>query len=308
VTTDPSTSEVAPASAPRSFLQELSEVARAIWSAPWTVRAFAVVLVILYAPIVAEAAKVWVKDDKQAHGVFIFPIVLFLLWLLRADIRAAAESASARPAPWGVLLLVIGLLLEVASYLLRIKWFPMLSMIPVLVGAILVLHGVAVWRVVAFPVLFLFFAAPLPDAITLPTSARIQRQSTDCAVWAMTTAGFPILQMGNRIDTATCSVEVAEVCSGFKKLTALIAFAFLYGFMFPLGMGKRMLLVASAYPIALFANVVRICALIGVGSTWGENALHTAHDSAELAVLVVSFGLFVLAGKAVGCRNLRFLA
>ena len=78
--------------------------------------------------------------------------------------------------------------------------------------------------------------------------------------------------------------------------------------MFPLGMGKRMLLVASAYPIALFANVVRICALIGIGYTWGEHALHTAHDSAELAVLVVSFGLFVVAGKAVGCRNLRFLA
>ncbi|MCC6484194.1 MAG: exosortase/archaeosortase family protein [Armatimonadetes bacterium] len=285
-----------------SVVQSIASAAGAFWRAPWPVRLLSVVLVVLYAPVVAAAARVWVTDDKQAHGVFIFPVVLFLLWVLRDAIRQAKPSPSA----WGLALLFFGLALETFSYLLGIKWFPMLSLIPVLAGVILALHGRALLKVVAFPVLFLFFAAPLPDAISLPVSAQIQRASTDSAVFTMTTMGFPLVQTGNRIDTPTCSVEVAEVCSGFKKLTALIAFALLYGFMFPIGLGKRLLLLASAYPIALFANVIRICALTWIASTWGENALHAAHDWAELSVLVVSFGLFILVGKAVGCRSLRF--
>lgn len=289
--------------APRSsVVHSISAAASAFWSASWTVRAFSIVILALYIPVIADAAHVWITDDKQAHGVFIIPVALFLLWILRDRIRQATPSPSA----WGLALLFFGLTLETLSYLLGIKWFPMLSLIPVLAGAVLALHGIGLWRVVAFPILFLFFAAPLPDAITLPASAQIQRASTDGAVFAMTTMGFPLVQTGNRIDTPTCSVEVAEVCSGFKKLTALIAFSLLYGFMFPIGLGKRILLVASAYPIALFANVIRICGLTWIGSTWGENALHAAHDWAEIAVLVISFGLFVLVGKAVGCRRLRF--
>jgi exosortase len=152
----------------------------------------------------------------------------------------------------------------------------------------------------------LLFAVPVPDAVTLPASAHVQTQSTNIAAATLTTFGLPILQTGNRIDTPTISVEVADVCSGFKKLTSLVAFSVLYGFLFPIGLGRRILLVASTYPIALFANAVRICFLTTVGSHYGESALTAAHDGAEIAVLVVAFVLFVLVGKGLGCQKIRF--
>lgn len=285
-----------------SPLQELQAAGRRALAASWAVKVFAIAVTALYVPVLIDAARIWMKDENQAHGFFIIPIVLFLLWMLRDSIREARPAPSA----WGVPLLAFGLLLETSSYLLGIKWFPMLSLIPVLAGAILALHGTNLWRVVAFPVLFLFFAAPLPDAVTLPLSAQIQRASTTGAVVMMRGMGYTLLQTGNRIDTPNVSVEVAEVCSGFKKLTALVAFSFLYGFMFEAALWKRVLLVLAAYPIALFANVVRICGLIVIGDAGGEAALHAAHDWAELAVLVISFGLFVLLGKVLGCRKLRF--
>lgn len=268
----------------------------------WTVKLTLVALVVLYYPVLAEDAQTWVNDENQSHGIFIIPIVLFLLWLLRDRIRAAVPA----PTAFGVVLLAFGLLILVASFLLRLKLFPMLSLVPVVAGLILALHGKNLMRVVLFPVLFLGFAAPLPDAITLPVSAAIQRASTDVSAWTMVTMGYPLVQTGNRIDTPTISVEVAEVCSGFKKLTALIAFSFLYGYMFNIGMFKRAVLVVSAPFVALFANVIRVCALIFIGSTWGVGALKTAHDYAEMGVLVVAFFAFIGIGKLIGCQKLRF--
>jgi len=297
------TSEAKPRK-PGAAMEEFRAFGRSAMGAPLAVKLLVLVLIALYVPVVGEAARIRFKDENQAHGVFILPIVAFLLWVLRADIRAAA--AEPKPTVWGVWLLAFGLLLLTASWLLGIKWFPMLSMIPVIAGAVLALHGRALWRVVAFPVCFLFFAAPLPDIITLPISTQIQSASTDGAVAVMSTLGYPLIQTGNRIDTPTVSVEVAEVCSGFKKLTALVAFAFLYGFMFRASLWKRVVLVAASYPIALFANIVRICALVYIGSTWGQHALEGAHDWAELSVLVISFGLFVALGKATGCKELRY--
>jgi len=284
------------------FAEDVRAVGVDLLRLRWGVKLFLLGILLLYIPVVQEAARIWLKDENQAHGVFIFPIVLFLLWVLRDEIRAAKPA----PSVWGLAVLGFGLLLESAAYLMGMKWFPMLSLIPVLAGGILVLHGRNLWKVLCFPVLFTFFAAPLPDAVTLPLSARVQRESTTGAVVVMKTLGYTLVQTGNRIDTPTVSVEVAEVCSGFKKLTALVAFSLLYGFMFPIGVGKRAVLVASAYPIALFANVVRICGLIAIGSAWGDTALHVAHDWAELFVLVISFVLFTLFGKALGCTRLKY--
>ena len=288
--------------AARGFAQELAGGWEALKRAPRGVLLLVALLVALYVPVVAEAAKIWVKDENQAHGVFIFPISLFLLWMLRREIRAAKPE----PAAIGVWLLGFGLLIQTAAWVLGIKWFPMLSLIPVIAGAVLVLHGRNLWKVVAFPVCFLFFAAPMPDIIILPLSTEVQNQSTTGSVILMSGLGYPLIQTGNRIDTPTISVEVAEVCSGFKKLTALVAFAFLYGYVFNVSLWKRAVLVLAAYPIALLANIIRICALIFIGSAWGQHALEGAHDWAELSVLVISFGLFVLLGRLLGCRELRF--
>jgi len=176
----------------------------------------------------------------------------------------------------------------------------------VLWGGILLLHGTELWRKLRFVVFFLIFAAPMPDLITRPLSAQIQNASTVISAEAMSFLGYPLIRTGNRIDTPQVSVEVAEVCSGFKKLTALVAFSFLYGFMFDIGIGKRALLVLSAYPIALITNSIRICALIAIGSAGGESALHAAHDWAEMGVLVVAFVLFTLWGRLLGCKTLKY--
>lgn len=259
-------------------------------------------LAVIYAPLLAEAARQWVNDGSSEHGVLILPIALGLIWMLRDKMRAC------RPAPSlaGAWLLGAGLLVETAAYLLRLRWFPLLSLVPVLAGAALALHGPALWRVLRFPILFLVFLAPVPTAVTLPVATAIQCASTAGTTQALNLLGVPAVQNGFQIDTPTLSVEVAQECSGFKKLTTLLAFAVFYGYVYALPWSRRLALALAVAPIALAANVLRILALVLIGSAGGTRALHTAHDGAEVFVVIVSFALLTWAGKSLGCRNVQF--
>lgn len=289
-------------SAPPDLLPDLAAARTPSWPTLLPAAPLALLLAVIYAPLLAEAARQWVGDGASEHGILILPIALGLVWMLRDKVRAC-RPAPARAGAW---LLGAGLLLETASFLLRVRWFPLLSLVPVLAGAVLALHGPALWRVLRFPILFLVFLAPVPTAVTLPAAAAIQRASTTGTAQALTLLGVPAVQDGFDIVTPTLSVEVAQECSGFKKLTTLLAFAVFYGYVYGLPWPRRLLLVLAVPPVALAVNVLRILALVLIGSAGGPRALHAAHDGAEVAVVIVSFVLLTCVGKGLGCRSLRF--
>lgn len=279
------------------------EVAHALrWPALLPTVLLALLLVVIYAPPLADAAHQWISDGTSEYGVLILPIALGLVWMLRDKARAC-QPAPARVGAW---LLGAGLLLETTAYLLRLRWFPLLSLVPVLAGAVLALHGPALWRVLRFPILFLAFLAPVPTAVTLPAAAAIQRASTTATTQTLTLLGIPAVQDVFEIVTPSLSVEVAQECSGFKKLTTLLAFAIFYGYVYALPWPRRLALVLTVPPVALAVNVLRILALVLIGSMGGARALHAAHDGAEVFVIIVSFALLTGVGKGLGCRSLRF--
>jgi hypothetical protein len=116
----------------------LRDILRQIRGVSLTVKLFTLALLAIYLPALAEASRVWLKDDKQAHGVFILPLVAFLLWLLRDDLRKVGE---ARPTVWGLVILGIGLFVQAGSHILGLQAIPLASVVVVLWGTILLLHG-----------------------------------------------------------------------------------------------------------------------------------------------------------------------
>jgi len=265
----------------------------------WPVGLLAVALAIIYVPLLAEAVRIWESDDAETYGFFILPIVAFLIWLQRGKLR----EIPLRPTRAGVVLLAAALLLETAAYLLRLKWIPLLSLVPALAGAVLAVAGRDWWRLLRFPLLFLAFAAPIPAAITLPISTAVQQVSTKGVVEGLNLVGIPAIQNGFQIDTPTASVEVAKECSGFKKLTSFLVFATLLGYLGTLTWPKRLALVASAVLVAIVVNIARIAALVVIGTEMGMEALHKAHDGAEYAVILVAFGLMMLIAKGLGWQS-----
>ncbi len=254
---------------------------------------------LVYAPIILDAAKQWIANDNYAHGFFIFPVSIGLLWMRRDRIM----DAERRPQAWGLLLVVIGLLGAMGSYLLQIKYIGMWSLIPTLAGGIFALHGRNLWRATQFSVWFLLFAAPIPNSFLGPLTGQIQGISCTGAAMIMSTLGYPVIQHANVLEVPGASLEVATACSGFHKLISLLAFAAIYGHLFLNTLGKRSLLLLLSVPIALLVNVLRICGLVAAAIYGGLPTLHLLHDPAEIVSICLSFVLFVLAGRALGGAN-----
>lgn len=274
--------------------------ARRAW--PGAMWAFLAGVALVYAPIISNAAVQWMTNDSYAHGFFIFPVSLFLLWMQKEKIQAAPR----RPEAWGLLLIAAGLAGAIGSDVLEIKYIGMWSLIPTLAGGIFALHGRQLWKVVQFPVWFLLFAAPIPNSFLGPVTGQIQWYSTTGAAFIMSTLGYPVIQQVNVLQVPGATLEVATACSGFHKLISLLAFASIYGHLFLDSLGKRAVLLLLAVPIALLMNVLRISCLVAAAIYGGLHGLHLLHDPAEYAAIGLSFVLFVLAGKKLGCKTTLF--
>ena len=269
-----------------------------VW--PGAMYAFLAGVALVYAPIIWDAAHQWMTNDNYAHGIFIFPVSLFLLWMRKDQIQAAERW----PQAWGLLLIAAGLVGAMASYLLQIKYIGMWSLLPTLAGGILALHGPQLWKTVQFSVWFLLFAAPIPNSFLGPLTGQIQWWSTTGAEMIMTTLGYPVVQHANVLQVPGATLEVATACSGFHKLISLLAFAAIYGHLFLDSTWKRILLLAMAVPIALLVNVLRISSLVAAAIYGGLPGLHALHDPAEYAAIGLSFVFFVLVGKKIGCNSI----
>jgi exosortase len=273
----------------------------AAWSR-WLPLVFAAGVLALYAPTLAVAAHEWMINDNYAHGIFIFPLCAFLLWLRRDELRRVER----RPSAWGLLPLTVGLIVQCLSYVLQIKYIGMWSLALTLTGGVLVVYGSAMLPLVRFVILFSLLAYPLPHSVLNGMTTRIQSASTEGATVLMSGLGYPLLKQGNVIQVPGAMLEVAEACSGFHKLLSLTAFMLLYAYLFTTSQGKRLALLLAVLPLALLVNILRISGLIAAAAGGGLPALHAAHDAAEYCAIGLAFGLLLLLGRVLGCRTMRF--
>lgn len=268
----------------------------------WLPLVFAAGVLALYAPTLAVAAHEWMINDNYAHGIFIFPLCAFLLWLRRDELRQVER----RPSAWGLPLLLAGLIGQCLSYTLQIKYIGMWTLALTLTGGVLVLYGPPMLPLVRFIILFSLLAYPLPHSVLAGMTTRIQGASTDGATALMSAVGYPLIKQGNVVQVPGAVLEVAEACSGFHKLLSLTAFTLLYSYLFTTNQGKRLVLLLAVLPLALLVNILRISGLIAAAAGGGLTALHAAHDAAEYCAITLAFGLLLLLGRVLGCRTMRF--
>ena len=266
----------------------VSPIEKLVWAA----------VALAFAPVIVEFAHEWAVDERYSHGWLIIPISLGLVYLRRQ--RLAEVPRLGRNL--GLVLILLGVVAHVLAWFLRFPHVGMWAFVTVVAGTVLALYGSEMWRQVRFPVLFVLFAGTWPNRLIEPINLKIQSLSAVGAAHVMAFLGYDVIREGNRIETPGHVVEVADICSGYKKTVALLAFAFLYGYVMQTTAFKRALLCISAIPIAIVANVLRVAGLIAVTTAYGTVGLNKAHDPAEMIALGLAFILFIWLGKVLGCR------
>ena len=271
---------------------------------PWSLLV-ATSLVVLYAPVVWETARMWLTDEYSSHGILVPFLVGLLIWWRRHTLAQTPRQSCA----WGGVPLVGGLLLQMLAWYAGIRVFAMLSLVPVLLGVCLLLGGARYTRVLLFPLLFLGFAAPVPIWLVQPVSFPIQNVSCHAASWSVEQLGIPVAQEGFTVALSNGSaVEVANECSGFKKTLTVTVFACFYASLFVVSPWRQAALVLAAAPLAIAANIARVAALILAANSWGMTGVHQLHDFADPVVVALCFLMLVGLGKGLGCQKLRYSA
>jgi exosortase len=211
-------------------------------------------------------------DD--VHGNFVPFIVLgVILWKRKELIALPLRS-------WwpGLLILLTGLFFHLLGY--RVQQ-PRISIVGLFVG-IYGLTGMAwgpAWlRSTFFPFILFAFCIPIGSfiqAITFPLRmlvCHIVEGITHAILIDIVVDGTMLRAPNN-----SYSYEVAAACSGIRSLITIFLFTSVYGMVGFKTWWKRGVLIASAIPLAIAGNVLRMLAIVlaseWISPSWGK-AIH----------------------------------
>jgi exosortase len=231
----------------------------------------AVLFVVLYAPTVSWLFGRWTMSVWQhAHGLLIPPVVAYFAYQELKPLAGLPRTSS----PWGFVFLVPALLLHALDAGIHTQLLSAAALILALPGLSLLLLGAPRTRAIAFPLVFLVFALPIPLAFTEQIHWQLRQIVTAGTAAIIAALGFPIFVEGTTLHMANGAVQVADACSGFSTLYAAAAVACLTAYS-ATSPARKVLVLLSAAPLAIGANLLRVSALVLLVHWKGDAILNT---------------------------------
>jgi len=113
-------------------------------------------------------------------------------------------------------------------------------------------------RSAMFPLFFLAFMIPLPEAAVDFLENASKEASAGVANWLFLITGTPFLRTGTLFQLPGINITVAKECSGIRSSLVLVITSLLAANMFLRTTWRRALLVAAVIPLGLLRNGLRI--------------------------------------------------
>jgi exosortase len=233
--------------------------------------AAAVEAAILFAPTVSWLFDRWTLSVWQhAHGLLIPPVVGYFVFENLRKLRHLPRSSSA----WGFALLIPALALHALDAGMHTQLLSAAALMLALPGFSFLMLGVERTRAILFPLAFLLFALPIPLAFTEQVHWQLRQVITAGTAAAVPLFGIPVYVEGTTLHMASGALQVADACSGFSTLYASVAVAALVAYATP-SSTRRVAVLASAVPLAIGANLLRVIGLVLLVVWQGEAILET---------------------------------
>jgi exosortase A len=223
----------------------------------WAVVFFFLMLVSVFHETTWSMISIWIRSETFAHGFLVLPISIWLAW----NERDKLASICSRPVPWVALLIIPPGFVWLVAWLVDVLVLQQLALVAMcLIGAWAIMgHSLA--RALAFPLLFLFFAVPMGEAL-IPPMMEFTATST---VWMIQQTGIPVYREGLYFMVPSGNWSVVEACSGVRYIIASVTLGVLYAYLTYRSFWRRFLFVLAAAIVPVLANSVRAYLIVMIG-------------------------------------------
>src|SRR3984957_17045311 len=185
-------------------------------------------LIAVYAPLLAGLARQWATDPDMSHGFFVLPVAAFVVWRRRGELAAIQRESNW----WGLAIVAGGAVQMLLGTLGAQIFIARTASLVSLAGAVLFLGGTRALRILAFPLLLLLFLFPIPALVYARVTLPLQIFASAAAETALNWIGIPVLRDGNILELPHQRLSVVEACSGIRSLLSLSFLALIYAYFF----------------------------------------------------------------------------
>jgi exosortase len=242
-------------------------------------------------PTLFQAADHWWHNAQYSHGVLVPFFAAALLWLRREQM----PSGPWQPSWWGLGLLALALLIRTMGCVLYTTGPETLALLLSLAALGVLLGGWPVLRWAWPAIVFLFFMLPLPFFLETALAYPLRRLATVSSTFALQLLGFPTLADGTDIHLGDHVLQVAPACSGLGMLLTFFAFSTAAALLMDRPWVERLVILLSAVPIAVLANIARITVTAVLYQVASEQLAHKVfHDWAGYLMMPVALALLCL--------------
>jgi len=196
----------------------------------------------------------WWVDDDYTYGFLVPVFAGIILWVRRGMLKPFTPRGNL----WGLPVMALAGLMRWVSVYCYFALVEPLSLVPLLAGIVLFVGG---WRALRWSlpaIALLTFMVPLPGVVADLMSHPLQRAGTIASTYTLQTLGIPAIAQGNVICLSETQMGVVEACSGLRMMMLFFAVCFAAAFLVKRPAFDRIVIIFSAPPIALLANVARI--------------------------------------------------
>ncbi|UXY14633.1 exosortase B [Chitiniphilus purpureus] len=234
------------------------------------------------------------QSEELGHGPIILAMVLWLFWQKRMVLAVLPE----RPAKVACLGFgMLGMLCYAFGRSQGILLLEIGAFIPFAMAMLLARRGWPAVRVCIFALFFMLFLLPLPGFIIDALTASLKQEVSSIAEHVLYAAGYPIARSGVLLNVGQYQLLVADACSGLNSMVSLSAIGLLYVYLNGhASVVRNLLLIAAILPLAFFANILRVIALVLVTYHFGDEAGQGfVHGAAGLFLFAAALSsLFIL--------------
>jgi exosortase C (VPDSG-CTERM-specific) len=250
----------------------------------WSAACFLIVLLAAFGQPLLGLANYAAHSSLHSY-ILLIPFVSGYLLYLRRDQLPKKRVADI---PLGILALAAGL-----GVLVLIYWLDFAGRLPadnyyfvLLTISFLCCLGAGGFfffgrdwmRAAAFPLAYLIFMVPMPDAMADALETASKYASAEVANLFFRLSGTPFLRAGVIFQLPNITIEVAQECSGIRSSWVLLMTSILAANLFLKTRWRRFALVAFVIPLAILRNGFRILVIgllcVNVGPQMIHSLIH----------------------------------